>query len=54
MKPGTHNLGSNGSAKITVVKVDAGQIVLRQTTARGLQEVTLSINQVALLKEIIE
>ena len=53
MKTGTHNLGSNAFANVTLVRADPAKLVLRQTTPGGLQEITLSANQIALLKDVL-
>lgn len=55
MKTGTHNLGSNAFAARTLVRVKPGVITLRQFApgAQGSQEITLSADQVAMLKELL-
>ena len=53
MKPGTHNLGSNAFSNMTLVKVESGAVILRQTLPQGGQMITLSTNQIALLKELL-
>lgn len=53
MKTGTHNLGSNAFANITVVKIDGGGMILRQTASVGEQKITLSLNQLELLKGML-
>jgi hypothetical protein len=53
MKIGTHNLGSNAFSNLTVAKVDGGSLVLRQAAPGGEQKITLSVNQIALLKEVL-
>lgn len=53
MKIGTHNLGANAFAEITLAKLESGSLILRQTTPAGLQTVTLSVNQIALLKDVL-
>lgn len=53
MKIGTHNLGSNAFSNITVVKIDGSGMVLRQTAPAGEQKITLSANQIALLKDVL-
>lgn len=54
MKIGTHNLGHNAFSDITIVKVEAGTLIIRQAgrTFRE-QKVTLSSNQIALLKDVL-
>lgn len=53
MKTGTHNLGSNAFANTTLAKVESGALILRQNLPCGLQTVTLSVNQIELLKELL-
>jgi hypothetical protein len=53
MKNGTHNLGSNAFANTTMAKVESGALILRQNLPSGLQTVTLSVNQIELLKELL-
>jgi len=53
MKTGSHNLGSNAFAKLTIAKVEAGALVLRQSAPGGEQKITLSANQIALLKDVL-
>lgn len=53
MKIGTHNLGTNGFSNMTLAKLDAGKLTLRQTTQGGVREISLSANQIALLKEVL-
>lgn len=49
MKIGTHNLGTNAFAQLTLAKLEAGALILRQ----GDQKITLSANQIALLKDVL-
>lgn len=53
MKTGTHNLGANAFAQMTLVKIEAGALILRQPSASGEQKITLSANQIELLKDIL-
>lgn len=54
MKPGTHNLGHNAFSDMTIVKVEAGALIIRQAgRAFNEQKITLSAEQVPLLKEIL-
>lgn len=53
MKPGSHNLGPNAFAQITIVKVSPGSLIIRQAAPGGEQKVTLSANQIALLKDVL-
>lgn len=53
MKIGTHNLGSNGFSQLTMAKLDGSALILRQVASGGEQKVTLSANQIALLKEVL-
>lgn len=54
MKTGTHNLGSNAFSDMTIVKVEAGALVIRQSgRAFREQKITLSANQIELLKAIL-
>lgn len=49
MKIGSHNLGPNAFSSITIAKLEAGSLIIRQ----GDQKITLSANQIALLKEVL-
>jgi|GEM_PF-1593831 hypothetical protein len=53
MKTGTHNLGSNAFAHRTLVRLSDGSAVIRQMCHGRTQEVTLSGEQIALLKELL-
>lgn len=53
MKIGTHNLGPNGFAHMTIVKAEAGAVIIRQMTPAGEQKITLSANQIELLKDVL-
>jgi hypothetical protein len=53
MKTGTHNLGDNVFANITLAKVEPGKLVLRQSSAGSAKEVILSASQIELLKELL-
>lgn len=53
MKIGTHNLGHNAFSKLTIVKAEAGALVIRQIGSGAEQKVTLSANQIALLKDVL-
>jgi len=53
MKTGTHNLGANAFARLTIVKVEAGAMILRQPASGGEQKITLSAKQVELLKDVL-
>lgn len=53
MKIGTHNLGSNAFANTTLAKVESGCVILRQAGQAGVREITLSANQIALLKDVL-
>lgn len=54
MKTGTHSLGSNAFSSATLAKVHAGGITLRQSVANGSPvQITLSVNQIALLKDVL-
>jgi hypothetical protein len=53
MKIGTHNLGPNAFAQATIVKAEAGALIIRQIGSGGEQKVILSANQIALLKDVL-
>lgn len=53
MKIGTHNLGSNAFSQITLVTVKDGGLLIRQTGAGRQHNVTLSANQIELLKDVL-
>lgn len=54
MKIGTHNLGHNAVSDMTIVKVEAGALIIRQAgRAFREQKITLSANQIALLKDVL-
>ena len=54
MKTGTHNLGSNAFARLTVVRINAGGVTIQQLAeGKPGAEVTLSVNQIELLKGIL-
>ncbi|MCL9998374.1 MAG: hypothetical protein NBV68_03250 [Erythrobacter sp.] len=54
MKPGTHNLGHNAFSDMTIVKVEAGALIIRQAgRAFSEQKITLSANQIELLKDVL-
>lgn len=53
MKIGTHNLGQNAFSSTTVVKVDGGGLTIRQIRGGVEENVILSTNQIALLKDIL-
>lgn len=57
MKIGTHNLGSNAFSQISVVKVHAGGVTMRQSAMIGgravTKEITLSAEQAQLLKDVL-
>jgi hypothetical protein len=53
MKIGTHNLGGNAFSQLTIAKLDGGALILRQVAQGGEQKITLSANQIALLKEVL-
>ncbi|GAA0760679.1 hypothetical protein FHS52_001101 [Erythromicrobium ramosum] len=53
MKAGTHNLGSNAFSQMTLAKLDSGKLVIRQSKPAGLHEITLSADQIALLKDVL-
>lgn len=54
MKVGTHNLGHNAFSDMTIVKVEAGSVIIRQSgRAFTEQKITLSAEQVQLLKGIL-
>lgn len=59
MKIGTHNLGHNTFSQMTIAKLEAGALIIRQSSP-GLKggdafarEITLSANQIALLKDVL-
>ncbi len=56
MKIGSHNLGSNAFAATTIAKLNSGGLTLTQFVpggCGGTKEITLSANQIALLKDIL-
>lgn len=53
MKIGTHNLGTNGFSNMTIVKAEAGSLIIRQVAPGGEVKITLSANQIALLKDVL-
>lgn len=56
MKTGTHNLGANAFAATTMAKVNSGGLTLIQFVpggGGGKKEISLSANQIALLKDVL-
>lgn len=53
MKIGSHNLGPNGFAHMTIVKAEAGALIIRQMAPGGEQKITLAANQIELLKDVL-
>lgn len=53
MKIGSHNLGPNAFARMTIVKAEAGAVTIRQIGPAGEQKITLSANQIELLKDVL-
>lgn len=54
MKIGTHNLGSNAFSDFTIVKVEEGALIIRQTgRAFREQKITLSADQIKMLKDVL-
>jgi hypothetical protein len=53
MKTGTHNLGGNAFADTTLVTVSSGSVLIRQAGKGRQHQITLSANQIALLKELL-
>lgn len=54
MKTGSHNLGSNAFSDMTIVKVEAGALIIRQAgRAFREQKITLYANQIELLKDVL-
>lgn len=53
MKIGTHNLGSNAFAHITIVKAEGGMLTIRQVRSGVEENVVLSANQAELLKDVL-
>jgi len=53
MKTGTHSLGSNAFSHRTLVRIGQGSLVIRQMGPGTSAEVTLSGDQIALLKEVL-
>lgn len=56
MKDGSHNLGANAFASATLAKVHPGGLTLVQFVpggGGGKKEITLSLEQIALLKDVL-
>lgn len=54
MKIGTHNLGHNAFSDMTLVKVESGTLIIRQSGRTfNEQKITLSASQIALLKDVL-
>lgn len=53
MKIGSHNLGPNAFSHMTIAKLEAGALVIRQIAPGGEQKITLCANQIALLKDVL-
>lgn len=53
MKTGSHNLGANAFAHMTIAKVETGSLIIRQLAPGGTQHITLSLEQIALLKDVL-
>lgn len=55
MKLGTHNLGHNAFSDMTIVKIEAGALIIRQVGRTfSEQKITLSREQAQLLGGLIE
>lgn len=52
MKTGTHNLGTNAFSQMTLAKVQEGGLILRQVGPTATLQITLSLEQIALLKDV--
>ncbi|MFN3990044.1 MAG: hypothetical protein ACK4IS_07280 [Erythrobacter sp.] len=53
MKIGTHDLGSNAFSHRTLVRLSDGSMVIRQMGHGKTSQLTLSGDQVVLLKELL-
>jgi hypothetical protein len=53
MKTGSHNLGPNAFSQATIAKVHEGGLILRQTGPGATLQITLSNEQIALLKDVL-
>lgn len=56
MKIGSHNLGANAFAATTIAKVNAGGLTIIQFVpggGGGKKEITISANQIELLKDVL-
>lgn len=53
MKIGTHNLGTNAFSQGTIAKAHEGGLILRQAGPGATLQITLSLEQIALLKDVL-
>ncbi|MCX9146608.1 hypothetical protein [Erythrobacter sp. WG] len=53
MKTGTHNLGANAFSTLTLVTIAEGSVLIRQTGAGRMHNMTLSAEQAKMLKDVL-